>query len=333
MSSTVPEIIFEGFVAAASHLQSWAGLGHHIAPGDVDGALRMRFTLCMFLAHSVPFFLMNFAYETVTRFVPMRVLSKWRFNGAAMPSDALMLRAVLVTTFYHLAAPLFVWFVGFDVVSRINPSVLAIDALPSLPVFLFQLVLCYVCTDATFYWGHRLLHDVPWLYANVHKIHHQFIYTVGWAAEYSHPIEWVFGNVLPVLAAPFVLRLHGVVWLSWMAVAMAGTTAAHSGFWYPELTPSGPFWHTFHHSHNVGNFGHSQLWDRLFHTDRAWVRFWRAPHPHPTAAAAVGGHNSEEVAAMAALSLALGKPSHGRRRASSTTKRARSSSAKQSKRK
>ena len=34
----------------------------------------------------------------------------------------------------------------------------------------------YFFADAHFYWTHRLLHAVPWLYRNIHSVHHRSWY-------------------------------------------------------------------------------------------------------------------------------------------------------------
>jgi len=44
--------------------------------------------------------------------------------------------------------------------------------------------------DFLFYWSHRILHEGPrWLYAAVHKQHHEFKQPISIATEYAHPVR------------------------------------------------------------------------------------------------------------------------------------------------
>jgi sterol desaturase/sphingolipid hydroxylase (fatty acid hydroxylase superfamily) len=64
------------------------------------------------------------------------------------------------------------------------------------PIILRDLVIYILLEEVLFYYSHRLLH---WkrIYKYVHKQHHDFKAPIGIAAEYAHPIEFVFGNLLP----------------------------------------------------------------------------------------------------------------------------------------
>lgn len=55
-----------------------------------------------------------------------------------------------------------------------------------------------------FYIVHRTLHSVTFLYKHVHKVHHSFYDTVGFAAQYHHPLESVFAGVYVLAGAIFI---------------------------------------------------------------------------------------------------------------------------------
>lgn len=78
--------------------------------------------------------------------------------------------------------------------------------------------------DALFYWSHRALHT-PWLYKRIHKvscrrlgracvvlvhqatslctlratqIHHEYYVNAALGSEHAHPVEFIFGNLVPL---------------------------------------------------------------------------------------------------------------------------------------
>ena len=137
--------------------------------------------------------------------------------------------------------------------------------------------------DFIFGMSHRMLHT-KWLYQNVHKVHHQHIITVGIAGQYAHPIEYLFGNLVPTIMAPFLLQGHCHMFTatSWFAFRDIENIEGHSGYEFPfspfYLMPfgTGYGYHAFHHSENVGNY-HSffTTWDTIFGSNKVfynWVK-------------------------------------------------------------
>jgi sterol desaturase/sphingolipid hydroxylase (fatty acid hydroxylase superfamily) len=53
-----------------------------------------------------------------------------------------------------------------------------------------QMVGCQLFLEASFYWIHRALHH-PTLYKHIHKQHHEYKGTIGFATEYATPAEQV----------------------------------------------------------------------------------------------------------------------------------------------
>ena len=74
--------------------------------------------------------------------------------------------------------------------------------------------------DITFWIIHSLLH-IPFLFRNIHYIHHRHKITVGLAAAYSHPLEFLLGNLASAASGSFILgkRMHFWTFLMYMTLA------------------------------------------------------------------------------------------------------------------
>ena len=58
---------------------------------------------------------------------------------------------------------------------------------PAMRDLFVTFVKAHIFNDFAFYFTHRLAHT-PWIYQRIHKKHHMFAGTIGFAAEYCHPI-------------------------------------------------------------------------------------------------------------------------------------------------
>lgn len=114
------------------------------------------------------------------------------------------------------------------------PNPTDIDKMPSVPVFIAQMIFCCLVEDACFYCSHRLLHH-PALYPHIHKIHHENKVVYCLAAIHSHPIEYVFGNILPLMMGPGLLwhRMHRAAVFGWYLIRGVETIDAHCGYSFP----------------------------------------------------------------------------------------------------
>ena len=134
--------------------------------------------------------------------------------------------------------------------------------------------------DVGFYWSHRAVHH-PSLYKHIHKQHHAYTGSIGFAAEYASPLESIISNALPTIGGMLFFGCHGsaLLFLVWLAVRLQQTYEAHSGFcfygtvlykWFGLTNADACAYHDFHHSGNCGNFGAEWL-DWICGTMDAWV--------------------------------------------------------------
>ena len=126
--------------------------------------------------------------------------------------------------------------------------------------------------DLSFHCSHRTLHSKV-LYPYVHKMHHEHKATFSLASYYAHPIEFIFGNLVPIALPVFILgtRMHYTTALTWYVLRSLESVEGHSGYdfsWSPfRCLPfaSDYAYHAYHHNHNIGNYSSFfTVWDTVF---------------------------------------------------------------------
>jgi len=173
-------------------------------------------------------------------------------------------------------------YLTLDHFGLLEPHAVAVEDLPSSLTLALTITFCMFCEDFVFYWTHRFLH---WkvIYPYIHKMHHTYSTTVGIAAEYAHPVEFLLGNMLPTAIGPLILgpNVHLLTIFAWYTIRFSETLDGHCGYefsWSPfRLIPfSGSAeYHDWHHSANIGNYGSFfSIWDSVFGTNKAYYDFY-----------------------------------------------------------
>ena len=168
------------------------------------------------------------------------------------------LKKVFKQTFINqfIVTPIAILIVGFDSKYIISSTI------PPFTEILTQTSFFLLSEDFFFYITHRILH-LPWFYKHIHKKHHEFKVTISIAAEYCHPIEYIFGNSIPFASGPLIYgqqHIHITTWFAWVFIRAFITSEGHSGYevpWSPYAII--PFtgtigYHDFHHTRNQGNY-------------------------------------------------------------------------------
>lgn len=240
-----------------------------------NGGERLCLAVATTLSHAISYWMANLYYHLVSKIASLKkyqIPHKTREKG----NKPELVQAALLDAAVGSAiiTPIAMYFV-FPIIKNMNVNTYA--ELPSVGRMLRDFVLSYFFTDATFYWSHRILHH-PLFYARIHKQHHEFKATTGFAAEYDHPVEDIL-NILTTVGGPLLLGSHGAVFAAWIAFRVHQTVDAHSGFALPfpySLWCFGPGTesverHDYHHTDNLGNFGDwLPLWDWMCGTDKHW---------------------------------------------------------------
>merc|ERR1711973_1047411 len=95
------------------------------------------------------------------------------------------------------------------------------------------------------FYGHWALHT-KWLYAPIHKKHHEWKSTVALASSYSNPIEFVLTGAFPGTLVQILIRPHVTsIWI-YRLIYNFYTLNNHSGYHLPFLPSSES--HDYHHA-------------------------------------------------------------------------------------
>ena len=117
--------------------------------------------------------------------------------------------------------------------------------------------LIYAWGDTHFYWTHRLLHMSPWLYKNVHKVHHESFNPDPYSGLSMHPIESAVYFSSGVMLAPLVVAGMLPMWAARLLckALIISPLDGHHGFGIRESL------HYLHHTKFNYNYGSTSFWD------------------------------------------------------------------------
>lgn len=244
-----------------------------VLPQHMD---RLWFTLMMTVCHSAPVFM----HEAFMLFIwYFHIFDDAMIQPLKNIDSALSWKCWKHSLLNHFVIiPLLLAFVAYPVFTFYTD--VSSMVIPGTQIILQHIFLCIIIEDFLFYWSHRLLHH-PMLYKHFHKKHHEFkvLTASSIASEYTHPVESLLGNIIPVMMGPLVTKCHFYTTCMWLILRMLKTCDAHSGYSF-KWSPFGLFYplnpaerHDFHHETGLGSYGSFfLLWDQWTGTDEAFLQ-------------------------------------------------------------
>ena len=159
---------------------------------------RVFFTVILAVSHTLPVALHEAFLLAIGK---MKLFEDCRVQANRDVDTALVSKCWTHSFLNHFFfMPLFLYVAAYPIFV-IYTDVLSFE-LPSTSIILYNLLICALLEDTLFFWFHYMLHH-PLLYKRFHKKHHEFKVLTGYsiASEYTHPVESVFGNIVPVMVS------------------------------------------------------------------------------------------------------------------------------------
>lgn len=102
-------------------------------------------------------------------------------------------------------------------------------AWPSIHVILIHLCLMQLVGDFFLYWGHRVQHEVPFLWKHCHSFHHKVHTPTPFSAVYIDPTDATLQAGLPILLSAAVVRPHPYTFAVYSFLRVAENVVNHCG--------------------------------------------------------------------------------------------------------
>lgn len=130
-----------------------------------------------------------------------------------------------------------------------------------LLLILLKIYIMRYLTDFFFYSIHRLMHTK--YFYKFHKIHHEIKAPIGITAFYMHPIDYIFGNLLPIYLPTLIVQADFITIHVWIILSIGNSViVSHGGF----INKSE--FHDDHHKYFKYNYGTEIFMDKLFKTKK-----------------------------------------------------------------
>jgi sterol desaturase/sphingolipid hydroxylase (fatty acid hydroxylase superfamily) len=159
----------------------------------------------------------------------------------------------LFSTINLLLASTFAGAVAYSSATGQNRLVFSVDAAGGLTSAAAFTCFALLWQSVIEYYWHRLMH-LPWFYKRFHKVHHFYTSPEPFDDMYIHPVE-AFGYYCILYSPPFVMPLHFVGFIIYMAIMGTFGVLDHCGIRFSILGVYNSADHDVHHSSFNVNYG------------------------------------------------------------------------------
>lgn len=107
---------------------------------------------------------------------------------------------------------------------------------PTLSVFLYEIIWCFIAGDFFIYWEHRIMRMIPYLRHNVHSVHHKYSAVFSWAGGWVHPFEDTIVIMCEIIPAQFLFNVHPLsLWIftALWVICLVDEHSGHAVWWSP----------------------------------------------------------------------------------------------------
>jgi len=203
-----------------------------------------------FLAYSMSFAITTLILEVILRFkliskkylitYPGSNVRQLSTKTSEKGAETLSVWNQIIQAFWVVSGPAAILnkLVGKPLFSYIDghPSLVkAYGELPSVTNVFITIIIMEVVGDFFLYWGHRIQHEIPFLWERFHKFHHSLKTPTPVGTLYIDNVDASLQGSLPVLLTWLIVRPHLFCFYLYIFLRIGENVVNHSGINHPLL--------------------------------------------------------------------------------------------------